>query len=111
MKLLLFDQNLSPLLVDHLADLHAGSAHVSTLGLGTALDRTVWEYARQHDYIIVTKDADFGELSLLLGFPPKVVWIRRGNCSTRDIEALLRKNHNAIAALSDDPDTGTLTLL
>lgn len=50
-------------------------------------------------------------MKLLLGFPPKVIWIRRGNCSTRDIEALLRENHNAIAALSDDRETGTLTLL
>jgi predicted nuclease of predicted toxin-antitoxin system len=110
MKLLLFDQNLSPRLVDRLADLYSGSVHVSTIGLGTALDRIVWEYARQHDYIIVTKDADFSELSLLLGIPPKVIWIRRGNCSTYDIEILLRENHDAIAALSDDLDIGILTL-
>jgi len=61
--------------------------------------------------MIVTKDADFSELSLLLGFPPKVLWIRRGNCSTRDIEILLRDNYEAIAALSDDPNSGILTLI
>jgi predicted nuclease of predicted toxin-antitoxin system len=110
MKLLLFDQNLSPRLVDRLADIYSGSVHVSTIGLGAALDRIVWEYTRQHDYIIVTKDADFSELSLLLGFPPKIIWIRRGNCSTRDIEILLRENRDAIAALSDDLDTGILIL-
>lgn len=70
MKLLLFDQNLSPRLVDRLADLYPGSIHVSTVGLSTAFDKVVWGYARQHDYIIVTKDADFSELGLLLGFPP-----------------------------------------
>ncbi len=110
MKLLLFDQNLSPSLVNLLADIYRGSVHVDRMGLPTAPDRDVWDYARQHDYIVVTKDADFSELSLLLGFPPKVIWIRRGNCSTRDIEGLLRENYNAIAALSDTPNSGIITL-
>jgi predicted nuclease of predicted toxin-antitoxin system len=110
MKLLLFDQNLSPRLVERLADIYPGSLHVDGIGLPTAPDREVWQYARQHDYIIVTKDADFSELSLLLGFPPKVIWIRRGNCSTGDIERMLTENYEAIAALSDAPNTGILTL-
>ncbi|MEG4072413.1 DUF5615 family PIN-like protein [Microcoleus sp. Pol14C2] len=110
MKLLLFDQNLSPRLVNLLADIYPDSAHVDAIGLPTAPDREVWEYARQHDYIVVTKDADFSELSLLLGFPPKVIWIRRGNCSTRDIERLLRENYGAIAVLSDTPNSGIISL-
>ena len=110
MKLLLFDQNLSPRLVNRLADLYPGSIHVSTVGLGTAFDVEIWEYARQHDYIIVTEDVDFSELGLLRGFPPKVIWIRRGNCSTQEIEQLLRENHDVAVALSDDPDTGILAL-
>jgi predicted nuclease of predicted toxin-antitoxin system len=107
---LLFDQNLPPSLVDRLADLYPNSAHVQPLGLSASLDRLVWEYAHQHDYLIVTKDADFSEFSLLLGFPPKVVWVRRGNCSTKEIEALLRENHEAIFELSSHPDVGILTL-
>lgn len=110
MKLLLFDQNLSPRLVNFLVDLYPGSVHVDGIGLPAAPDREVWSYARQHDYIVVTKDADFSELSLLLGFPPKVIWIRRGNCSTKDIEKLLRDNYDAIAALSDDANIGIITL-
>lgn len=110
MKLLLFDQNLSPRLVERLADIYPGSIHVSTVGLSKALDKAVWEHARQYDYMVVTKDADFSELGLLLGFPPKVIWIRRGNCSTQDMETLLRDSYEAISALSDDPDTGILTL-
>lgn len=110
MKLLLFDQNLSPRLVERLADIYPGSVHVSNVGLGTASDQIVWEFARQNDYMIATKDADFSELGLLLGFPPKVIWIRRGNTSTHDIEALLRENFESIVALSDDPEIGTLTL-
>lgn len=110
MKLLLFDQNLSPRLVGQLADIYPGSVHVSMVGLGTASDKAVWEYARQQDYMITTKDADFSELGLLWGFPPKIVWIRRGNCSTIEIENLLRSNYDAIVALSEDQDTGVLAL-
>ncbi len=110
MKPLLFDQNLSPRLVNLLADIYPGCVHVDSIGLPTARDREVWEYALQHGYIIVTKDADFSELSLWLGFPPKVIWIRRGNCSTRNIEELLRENYDEIAILSDNPNTGIITL-
>ena len=110
MKLLLFDHNLSPKLLSRLADVYPSSAHVEALGLATADDRTVWEYARRYDYMIATKDADFSELLLLYGFPPKIIWLRRGNCSTRDIEAMLRNSFEAIETLSDDPNTGILTL-
>jgi len=79
---LLFDRNLSPRLVNRLADLYPGSQHVSFIGLDQADDRTVWEYANQNDFTVVTRDSDFSELSVLRGFPPKIIWIRRGNCST-----------------------------
>ena len=111
MKLLLFDQNLSPRLVNRLDDLYPGSMHVSQLGLDTADDRTVWNYAEQNGYTIVTKDADFGEIVVLKGFPPKVIWIRRGNCSTRDIEAILRENHSSIVDFFESDSLGVLTLL
>ena len=109
MKLLL-DQNLSPRLVRRLADLYPNSTHVSEIGLDRALDRDVWDYARQHDYLIVTKDVDFSEFSLLQGFPPKVVWIRRGNCSTLDIETILRDNFEVIRTMNDEANTGILEL-
>lgn len=111
MKLLLFDQNLSPRLTNRLADLYPGSAHVDALGLGTANDRTVWDYAKQNGYLIVTKDSDFSELAVVIGFPPKVIWIRRGNCSTNDIEQILQVSYDAISSLVDDNSIGILTLL
>jgi predicted nuclease of predicted toxin-antitoxin system len=110
MKLLLFDQNLSPRLVDHLADIYPDSEHVSSLGLGEAMDMEIWQYAHDHDYMIVTKDADFSEFGVIKGFPPKIIWIRRGNCSTKDIEMILRENYSAISNLSEDMETGILTL-
>jgi predicted nuclease of predicted toxin-antitoxin system len=109
MKLLL-DQNLSPRLVSQLSDLYPGSLHVANVGLDRALDKNVWNYAQQHDCIIVTKDVDFSELSVLLGFPPKVVWMRRGNCSTKDIETILRNNYDSVKMMEDNTDTGILEL-
>jgi predicted nuclease of predicted toxin-antitoxin system len=107
---LFFDQNLSPRLVTRLADLYPGSAHVDPLELGDEDDRVVWNYAQQNEFLIVTRDSDFSELVVYLGFPPKVIWIRQGNCSTNDIEQTLRESYDAIAQLSTSESTGILTL-
>lgn len=55
---LLFDQNLSPKLVNRLADLFPGSIHVLSVGLDCADDDRIWEYAEQNGFAIVTKDVD-----------------------------------------------------
>ncbi|MBA2493601.1 MAG: DUF5615 family PIN-like protein [Acidobacteria bacterium] len=107
---LLFDQNLSPILVKKLADLFPNSDHLDLLRLGTADDAIVWEYARRNGFVVVTKDADFADLSVLRGFPPKVVWICRGNCSTTDIEDILRDHNVEIEDLVADSTSGILTL-
>ena len=100
---LLFDQNLSPLLASRLSDVFAESVHVQDVGLGQADDADVWKYAGDNGYAIVSKDSDFHERSVYLGAPPKVVWIRRGNCSTDAIELLLRGQAEAVKnLLSDD---------
>jgi predicted nuclease of predicted toxin-antitoxin system len=108
---LLFDQNLSPRLVTRLADLYLDSNHVYPLGLDRVPDHEVYEYARREGFLLVTKDADFGELCVLRGFPPKVIWIRRGNCTTVTIEQILRRHYDDIKALDTDPFMGILTLL
>jgi predicted nuclease of predicted toxin-antitoxin system len=107
---LLFDQNVSPALVDRIADLFPNSNHVFHLGLHEADDSVVWRYAREHEFIVVSKDADFSELSMLRGFPPKLLWLRLGNCLTREIEELLRSSHALIEKLNDDPEAGILSL-
>ncbi len=100
---------MSPRLVSRLAAEYPGSAHVSTVSLDHALDIAVWTFARDHGFAIV-KDADFSDLSVLLGFPPTIVWLRLGNCSTNDIEALLRLHRATIDALELDPNTGIIEL-
>lgn len=107
---LLFDQNLSPRLINLLADLFPHSNHVFPIGLDKSEDTEVWEYAKQNDFILVTKDADFGDLSVLRGFPPKVIWIRRGNCRTSDIEKILRDNLEAIEQIESNEQIGLITL-
>lgn len=87
---LLFDENLSPHLPSALADLFPGSAHVHDCGLGAAADSDIWQYAKLNGLTIVSKDSDFQERSVLAGQPPKFIWLRVANCSTSQIERLLR---------------------
>lgn len=108
---LLFDHNLSPDLVNRLADLFPESSHVFLLNLHEEEDLVVWDYAREREFIVVSKDADFSELSVLRGFPPKLLWLRIGNCGTEDIESLIRANYAYIVQMIDDDERGILSLL
>ena len=107
---LLFDQNLSPRLVDRLADLFPGSCHVQSLGLDCADDDRLWEYARLSGFAIVSKDSDYNNLSVLRGSPPKVVWVQLGNCSTAEVEAAFRARFADIDEFEKDPSIGTFVL-
>jgi predicted nuclease of predicted toxin-antitoxin system len=108
---LFFDENLSPRLVSLLFDVYPESVHAHDVGLASATDEAVWSYARQNGCIICTKDSDFHERSLLLGHPPKVVWIRRGNCSTKEIEGLLRNHAEDVQRLAEDEGSAFLMIL
>jgi predicted nuclease of predicted toxin-antitoxin system len=91
-------------------DLSGVQTHVYLLGLDRVLDIEVWNYARDNDFIMVSKDADFSELSLLHGHPPKLIWLRLGNCMTTQIENLLRSNYEAIEQMNQDATVGILSL-
>ncbi len=107
---LLFDQNLSARLVARIADIFPAASHVELVGLSRASDQAVWVHAQRHGYTIVTKDSDFTDLSVLHGFPPKVVRICIGNCTTADIEALLRQHRATIVAFLADSNAGSLAI-
>ena len=109
MKLLL-DANLSRKLVERLADVFPGSAHVSQLGLERAGDRAVFDFAADNDFVIASKDEDFHQLAFLYGPPPKVVWVRLGNCSTAAVERFLRNSADQLAAFERDPFAAFLVL-
>lgn len=107
---LLFDQNLSFKLVESLSDIFPDSKHVKMLGFEEVADREIWDFAKKHDYLIVSKDSDFHQFSFLYGPPPKVIWISKGNCSTSDIEAALRKHESDVKKFFDDNEASFLEL-
>ncbi len=109
MKLLL-DENLSPRLVRSLSTEFSGISHIEALGLRGATDRAVWEFARDQDYAIVSKDNDFRQRSFLYGTPPKVIWLSVGNAGTDIIESLLRENRERIARFLAQAEEGLLML-
>ena len=99
---LLLDQNLSPRLLRDLAEVYPDSTHVRLVGLQAADDAAVWSFAAERGLTIVSKDSDFHQRSFVFGHPPKVVWIRRGNCSTSDIAVLLRAHTADLLELEAD---------
>lgn len=84
MKLLL-DENLSRRLIPFLVTAYPGSSQVALLELEQSDDRALWAFSKQNGYVLVSRDADFHELSLLNGQPPKLIWLRMGNCDKATI--------------------------
>ncbi len=64
--------------------------HVRDLGQSLT-DKNIWTYAKEHDLVIVTKDADFSERMLISEPPPKVIHLRFGNMRLVDFHAHLAK--------------------
>ena len=70
----------------------------------------IWSYAREHDFTIVSKDADFSEISMELGYPPKLIWLQIENWSTDQVEELVRSNSPKISELPSATDRAILVL-
>ena len=93
---LLFDQNISFRLVSKVLDLFPEAKQVRELGLENSTDKEIWNYAQTNGFAIVTFDVDFYDYSVMLGHPPKVIWIRTGNLSTNNLEKVLREKADVI---------------
>jgi predicted nuclease of predicted toxin-antitoxin system len=91
---LLLDQNLSRRLLPDLEAEFPGSAQVQLLGLDTATDL----------------DVDFLELTLLRGFPPKVVWLNCGNMSNAALRERLLSRASQIRTFLASADEGVLEI-
>ncbi|MEI7843967.1 MAG: DUF5615 family PIN-like protein [Gallionellaceae bacterium] len=109
MKLLL-DENLSFRLVAGLIDLYPDSVHVRDVGLLGANDLSIWNYAAAHDFLLVSKDTDFYERSLVFGAPPKIVWLRIGNSSVSETIRLLRDQYIVVRHFFEDTSATFLPL-
>jgi len=82
---LLLDENLSDRIIHQIVDLYPNSEHVKTLGLTNTDDAITWDFARANGFVIVSKDSDFHQRSLLYGYPPKFIYLRIGNSPTLKI--------------------------
>ena len=112
MKLLL-DANLSwrmlPILRQHFTECNHVD-YVEALEV-PAKDSAIWNYAKEHDMIIVTNDEDYVDLINLKGFPPKVVLLKTGNQSRLFISNLLIQRKNEIQILEGSLESGLLEIV
>jgi predicted nuclease of predicted toxin-antitoxin system len=107
---LLFDENLSPRLVDVLSDVYPQSLHLRDCNLRGASDVKIWQYAKENGFAILSKDSDFAQRSALLGSPPKVIWLRVGNCTTTRAEFVLRNTAERVQAFLASGEESCLVL-
>jgi predicted nuclease of predicted toxin-antitoxin system len=108
---LLIDANLSWRLVRLLQDDFPEITHVINTGLQEfSPDTTIWNFAKQNQYIIVSNDDDFNLLSLSKGFPPKVILLRTGNQSTKYLAEILIKHKSSIEEFLQSEEYGVLEI-
>ncbi|MFK7946003.1 MAG: DUF5615 family PIN-like protein [Saprospiraceae bacterium] len=109
---LLLDANLSWRLAKTLSDVFYYIVHVDKVDLPVpAKDMEIWEYAKKHDLMIVTNDEDYYYLLSQKGFPPKVILLRMGNQSTKEITKVLTKHQQEILDLYETEDYGLLEIV
>jgi predicted nuclease of predicted toxin-antitoxin system len=82
--------------------------HVRTVGLRGAEDAAIWSYAREHDFVVISKDNDFRQLSFVNGPPPKVVWLEVGNAGTAAILDLLRRERETLERFQTEAEAALL---
>jgi predicted nuclease of predicted toxin-antitoxin system len=61
---------------------------------------SLWQYAKQRDLTIVTKDADFSDWIMLAEPPPRIIHLRIGNMRIRELFAFLHRVWPRVEALS-----------
>lgn len=109
MKLLL-DQNLSRRLIPSLEPYYPGTTQVLLVGLEKATDAKIWSFANENGFVIVTKDSDFEELSILKKSPPKVILIKLGNTYNQSVLSALIDNHAYIEETLNQPYVSRLEI-
>ncbi|ULA64909.1 MAG: hypothetical protein LZF86_190202 [Nitrospira sp.] len=107
---LLLDENLSESILPAIADLYPDSLHVRVLGAGGVSDDVVWQLAKEHACLLVTRDEDFIRFSMVRGTPPKVVWLAVGNCSNQEVIRLLRSRYQELQTFVCHEQATFLTL-
>jgi len=99
MKLLL-DENLSRRTIPFIQDIYPNSTQISLLNMEHYSDIEIWKFAKTQKYVIVTKDSDFIDMSILYGQPPKIIWLKIGNqTKATTINSLLQNREEIEKAL------------
>lgn len=93
---LLLDENISRRILPFIEPVFPGSNHVVLLDMQRFGDKQIWDFARDNGYVIVSKDADFHEMSILYGQPPQLIWLRSGNVKKAEITQNLIANKDQI---------------
>ena len=102
---LLFDENLPATLAERLSVEYPRSQSVAGVGLAQRPDAEIVTYAKHHGYIIATKDVHFYRHCVAHGHPPKVIWVRTGNCSMATLVETFQRALDRMAPfeLNDEP--------
>jgi predicted nuclease of predicted toxin-antitoxin system len=105
---LLFDQNVSYRVVKQLKPILTAIIGVREVGFLNADDYQIWEYARKHEYTVVTFDKDIPDIESVWGFPPKIIWLRTGNLSNAAVVTLFLDRLDEFARFIADERKGCL---
>lgn len=108
---LLFDQSISSRILRLLNDEFEESQHVVMCGLQNASDNTIFEFAKSNSLTIITFDSDFVDLSIVKGFPPKIIWLKTGNQTTTSIADILQANALSISHFVLSEEVGVLEMV
>jgi predicted nuclease of predicted toxin-antitoxin system len=107
----LVDANISWRIVKMISDTYPGSIHVNQIRKSPPMtDGEIWEYAKTNGLIIITNDDDFYKLSVLLGYPPKVILLRTNNQKTERIAKILLEKKESIKLFIQDEDVGIIEI-
>lgn len=82
MRRFLVDNQLPAALAVWLRSKGCSADHVFDLGLAQSSDDIIWRRAAAEGAVILTKDEDFAQMTVLLPESVVVVWLRVGNCRT-----------------------------
>jgi predicted nuclease of predicted toxin-antitoxin system len=107
---LLFDQNISHKILKKIVDIFPDAKQVKELNLDKSSDTEIWKFAKDNNFVIVTFDSDFMDLSILKGAPPKIIWLRVGNTSTIHLASIIRSKYESIKSFVESNDSSLLEI-
>ena len=79
----LIDAQLPPVLARVLRREGFNAVHLADLDMLDASDKAIWDLAKGHPYILITKDEDFARNRKQDDRNPGLIWLRLGNCKNQ----------------------------